>query len=366
MTSYKIHSLKNSEKLSFIIEWEDEKVLTQKLGAEWHIILSVQKIEAPTENLFCFEWKKSDGAFIEGKISADNIFLAYEILKNEYKYTITKLYPESVVETEKQEKILSELLATFQETTTKEPKIITDTSKQTLEKYKKILLKLTEILQKDPKVENESIITELKKIDQNNNATIIQQELKRLLKGFWRKRDNTVFFDQIRPLMKEMKVFVMPDILFNLITKIVHAFKFLDPIIHPREINTQRHVSVENLSEEAVKEALRVEYESIHNNSHIHTFLKKKYRKGFSDLWKETNKKYYLYTLFREKKSVLIIKRILKNFQKITTTAILLVVLLTCIMVFLWSYSVLFVSSKTLMVFLILLTSSLVIRSETV
>ena len=76
MTSYKIHSLKDSEKLSFIIEWEDEKVLTQKLSTEWHIILSIKKIEIPTGNLFCFEGKKADASFIEGKISADSIFVA--------------------------------------------------------------------------------------------------------------------------------------------------------------------------------------------------------------------------------------------------------------------------------------------------
>lgn len=69
------------------------------------------------------------------------------MLKKEYKYTITKLYPETVTEKEKQEKIFRELLATFQETATKKEKIVTDTSKQALEKYKKILAKLVSILQ---------------------------------------------------------------------------------------------------------------------------------------------------------------------------------------------------------------------------
>lgn len=71
------------------------------------------------------------------------------MLKKEYKYTITKLYPEIVTEKEKQEKIFSDLLATFQETETKKPKIISDTSKQALAKYKNTLAKLTEILQKE-------------------------------------------------------------------------------------------------------------------------------------------------------------------------------------------------------------------------
>lgn len=102
----------------------------------------------PVENLFCFEGKKSDGAFLEGKISADDIFVAYEILRKEYKYTITKLHPETVTDKETQEKIFQDLLATFQ-TTTKKEKIVVDTSKQTLTRYKKILTLVISILQKE-------------------------------------------------------------------------------------------------------------------------------------------------------------------------------------------------------------------------
>lgn len=98
--------------------------------------------------MFCFEGKKSDGAFLEGKISADDIFVAYEMLKKEYKYTITKLYPQTVTDKETQEKIFQDLLATFQ-TTTKKEKIVVDTSKQTLTRYKKILTEVISILQKE-------------------------------------------------------------------------------------------------------------------------------------------------------------------------------------------------------------------------
>lgn len=337
-------------------------MLTQKLSTEWHIILSVEPIEAPIGNLFSFEGKKPDGAFLEGKISADSIFLAYEMLKKEYKYTITKLYPESVIEKEKQEKIFSDLLATFQETNTKKPKILSDSSKQTLEKYKKILSKLTTILQKEQIRGSETIISELKKIDQNNNATIIHQELKRLLKDFRAMRENRVFFDQIRPLMKEMKVFVLPDRCFNIMGLIFGIFKSLDPIIHPREITVQRHMPTESLSEEAMK----IEYESIQDNKHIHTFLKKKYRPKLSSIFKETTKKYYIYTLFREKRIVLTLKKILKDFQKICTIALFSTAFITSTLIFLWLYSTLFVSTNMLVIFLILLASSLVIQSETV
>jgi hypothetical protein len=362
MTSYKIHSIKDSEKLSFIIEGEDEKALTQKLSSEGHIILSVKKIEIPLESLFCFEGKKSDGSFLEGKISADNIFIAYEMLKKEYKYTITKLYPETVIEKEKQEKIFRELLATFQEKNIKKEKVVTDTSKQALEKYKKILAKLVTILQKEKVKWVENMLPDLKKLDQNNNVTLIQWEIKNILKDISKKRENTVLFDQIRPLMKEMKIFVLPDVYFSLFVKIFHIFKSLDPLIHPREIQTQRHTSSEILSAEALKK----EYETVQNNKHIHTFLRKKYREKVSNIFHEKTKKFYIYTLFREKRVILLGKKTMHDFQKVTTIALLFTVFITCTVSFFSLYDTIVVTTNILIIFIVLLLSSLVIQSETV
>lgn len=65
MGMYKIHSIKDSEKLSFIIESENESLVNKKLLSEGHIILSIEKVTSPKEHLFCFEGKKTDGSFIE-------------------------------------------------------------------------------------------------------------------------------------------------------------------------------------------------------------------------------------------------------------------------------------------------------------
>ena len=92
------------------------------------------------------------------------------------------------------------------------------------------------------------ILPDLKKLDQNNNVTLIQEEIKNVLKNLSKKRENKALFDQIRPLMKEMKMFVLPDIYFSFLGKIFHTFKSLDPLIHPREVQSQRHISTENIS----------------------------------------------------------------------------------------------------------------------
>lgn len=251
------------------------------------------------------------------------------MLKKEYKYTITKLYPQTVVEKEKQEKIFQDLLATFQ-TTTKKEKVVVDTSKQALSKYKKILSEVISLLQKETTSSTEATITELKKLEQNNNVTVIKDELRNILKNLSKKRENKAFFEQIRPLMKEMGMFVMPDIVYNFISKIFHLSQSLDPLIHPKEVYVQRHV----VQEHASAENLEKEYELIQNNPHINTFLRKKYRSKIADYFHQKTNKYYIYTLFREKKSSIFTKKTLNTLQKIITTALIVTVFITCLTVF--------------------------------
>jgi len=362
MTSYKIHSLKDSKKLSFIIEWEDGSSVSQKLSEEWHIILSVEKIETPTENLFCFEGKKASWSFIEGKIASEDIFVAYEILKNEYKYIVTKLYPETVVDTEKQEKIFQELLATFQETTVKKAIEISDTSKETLIKNKKILEKLIIILQKRWPRWAEILIPDLKKLKQNNNLTLIQQELKTTLKKLSSERWDKELEQEIKTLMKEMGMFVIPDGVIKILEIIEKWFKSLDPLFHPSEIHPQRH----NVDQNTSKETIQKEYLSIHDNTHIHTFLRKKYRPKISQSFKADIRKYYFYTLFREKKTLLFGKKALKNITKIISFALIIVIFFMCAALLSGLYSSIFVTSGSITLFMVLIVASLVIRNETV
>ncbi|MCB9807137.1 hypothetical protein H6768_04610 [Candidatus Peribacteria bacterium] len=218
------------------------------------------------------------------------------MLKNDYKYIVTKLYPETITDPKKQEKIFTELLATFQENTVKKVKKVTDTSKEELVKYKKILKKLIDILQKQAPKGVEIIIPDLKKLEQNSNVTLIQQELKSVLKRFSTSKEDIVLLQEIKNLMKEMGMFVMPEFIVHVLDKISQFSTTLTPLIHPSEMRTQKHIVHENNSETAI------EYETIQNNSHIHTFLRKKYRSKFANFFQANIKKYYIYTLLREKK----------------------------------------------------------------
>lgn len=251
------------------------------------------------------------------------------MLTQDYQYILTKLYPENITDSKKQEKIFTELRASFQEGVIQKPKKETDTAKQQVTKYKKILKKLIEILQKSPE-KQDAIISELKKLEQNSNTIAIQQTIKDTLKKMTSDRKNPIF-QEIKPIMKEMGMFVAPDFYFVLAEKLSNILQSFDPLFHPSEVHVQRHAAEESVSQEAIQK----EYESIQNNNHIHTFLRKKYRPKTGEAFKTETKKYYIYTLLREKKTLFLSKKIIKNLQKVATTAIVIMIFITCLAIFL-------------------------------
>lgn len=164
MPSYKIHSLKDSHKLSFIIEGENENVLKQKLSSEGQIVLSVEPVIIQDENIFVFEGKKSDQSFIEGKIESENLFQAYDTLTKEYKYTITSLYPKTITDKSQQDKIFAELQSTFEEKSMLPVAEKLDTTNKKLQRNKEIIEKLQLVLQSHSEIEKkDEIIAEIKK-----------------------------------------------------------------------------------------------------------------------------------------------------------------------------------------------------------
>lgn len=267
------------------------------------------------------------------------------MLTQEYQYILTKLYPENITDPKKQEKIFTELRASFQEGVIQKPKKETDTAKQQVTKYKKILKKLMEILQKSPE-KQDSVISELKKLEQNSNTIAIQQTIKDTLKKLSTDRKNPIF-QEIKPIMKEMGMFVAPDFYFVLAEKLSNILQSFDPLFHPSEVHAQRHAAEESISQEAIQK----EYESIQNNHHIHTFLRKKYRPKTSEMFKKESKKYYIYTLLREKKPLFLSKKIIKNLQKMATVALIITIFITCLAIFLGLYSTLFVTSNAIVIF---------------
>lgn len=358
MPSYKIHSIKDSEKLSFIIEWENESSLNQRLSQEGHIILSIEKTETPLEKLFSFEGKKSDWAYVDGKIAADDIFIAYEMLTKEYKYTLTQLYPETVQDQAEKTKIFSELQVYISEKVVKRVEQKADTSQAQLNKYKILLQKLWNILAEHSSPETQALISELKKLEQNNNTTTILQSLKEILKKLSQRRGEKVLMKKLKPLMREVGIYVPPDIFYACLNFFKKLSQTMSPLVHPKkEAKKSQSPHISTLEEE---------YTQIHNNAHIHTFLRKKFRQHIASALHKETKKYYFYTLFREKKIISMMRQIILINQTAVRTILFVVIFLYLSILMFWLYGSFFITTPVLLIFLLLIAISLVIRSDTV
>ncbi len=67
MPSYKIHSIKNNKKLSFIKEGEDEETIKKSLSLDGFIVLTIEKIEQEDSKTpwFVFEGLREDNSRVE-------------------------------------------------------------------------------------------------------------------------------------------------------------------------------------------------------------------------------------------------------------------------------------------------------------
>lgn len=357
MPSYKIHSLKDSNKLSFIIDWESEESVQKKLSSEGHIVLSVEKAEIETEKIFVFEGRKPDKTFAEGKIEADDIFVAYEILSKEYNYSITKLYPSSVEDEKERQNIFQELLSTFEEKKLIAPKAVSDTSNLALQKNKMLIEKVRAIVQIVPN--NETLLSDLKKLENTNNSATIHQNLKTIVSDLIRmNRKKKEIFEALKALAKELSVFVLPNSYLMLLDKIQKACTFFRPLVSSGEYHEV--VKKSNTKKEEI-------YVNIEKNKHIHTLLQKRYQHAtLLQLTDEISRQGYAYTHYRTKSFFFLSRKTILFLWKLLRQTVLILLFGFIVFALSGRYQDLFVFGSTLTFFLLIVVLSLVIPSETV
>lgn len=364
MTSYKIHSLKDSNKLSFIIEWENEKMVQQKLSNEWYIVLSIEEVQIDTWKIFIFEGKKTDKKFIEGKIQAEDIFTAYEILKKQYSYTLTKLYPSTVTDTNQQDKIFQELTSTFQEKNIV-VKTTTDTSNKKLKKTKTAIEDLKKIIGTEEIDNKETILIELKKLEFMNNDSIIQETLTTLLKKLISEnRGKKDIFLKLKIISKDLGIYIIPNFFINSLNKLQLVFCLIKDLFYP---NNDLKDTPKNTQKTIQESTQKVSIENIQKNKHVHILLQKKYQNitlaQFSD---PSTRLWFFYVFFRQK---LYLDKIVKSTYRtwFFLQLMLLFVLFWYMVIYVfYGNDNLFVSDLILIVFLSVISLSLVIPSETV
>ncbi len=359
MTSYKIHSIKESQKLSFIIEWESVDAVKQKLTNEWHIVLTIWESDNTLEHYFYFEWKKPSGEYIEWKISSENIFLAYEILVLEYKYILTKLYPEGIDDGEKQKKMFQDILTCFQTNIATEVVEKQDTSKKELLFYRQVIDELVKIL-KDNSFSDEWLFSELKKLQQNNSVPTVHQWVIEILRQLSVNKYDSLYRWLKKP-MKDMWIFVYPQAYLDGLLFIKKIITYIQPLFY-RE-NESEKLAVALSKEKSQSDG---SYKAIQDNEHIHIFLQKKYRSSLQNLLIGTWRMYYFYTLLRQNKILNFLLYAWRLQNKILHVSLVFFSIFIIYVLFSWGYHVSFFSGTPVMLLIFLIVFSLVFENETV
>lgn len=142
-----------------------------------------------------------------------DIFSAYEILKNDYQYTVLRLYPINVTDPNEQDNILKNILQIFPETYKKEKESIKNKTFTEIEVLKKYLEILTHILIETDLNNKEILLYDIKRVQMINSVSAIDEVIKKVLESVYNKgsiEEKRKIYKIIIPIARHIKIFIFP------------------------------------------------------------------------------------------------------------------------------------------------------------
>lgn len=330
MPSYKIHSIKNNKKLSFIIDGESEEKVKQILSLDGFIVITIDPFfEDPLqENYFIFNALKDKQNRIEGKITAPDIFQAYKILKEDYRYTLLKLYPAALTDEKEQEFIFQNVVDVFAglslPETEKDEDLQNNVSSITtgeitiMKHYFEILIPL--ITDSDLK-DKETILTDIKKIMLTNSLSRMEILMKKTTKTLYEQADvkkKKAIYKTLLPIIKRTSIFVLPPGYFFITEAVRKISKIWKILFVPSSASDKlQKEKMKNLTsqEDLRKKNLQEKY--IFSNKNIQLLLQKKYRSSWMDIVKPGGGYPYFYSLMRQRKILFWFKKMQEYIGKV-------------------------------------------------
>lgn len=278
------------------------------------------------------------------------------MLTRDYNYGLSRLYPSEIENPAEQEKIFQQLLFSFQEKKVEKKAEKADSSQGKIQKNKKnVQALITYIETEKPLPDWENVIQELKKLDQINNNSIIEETLKTTIKKIYKHTSNK---QKIHPTIKtiahETHVFLLPPLYRRIGQKIQEWFDFFTPLIHPSNTLPSKQTK-QNITSNTIQK-----------DPHINKLLHQKYHSSIINLFDTKERQAYIYALFRQNPAIFFGKKSSKTIQKILHTTLFVFILSLCILTLLGEYNLFFFSTEIFTIFVILLFSSLVFLDQTV
>jgi len=265
-------------------------------------VITIDKLdeEMKEDNYFIFNALKDNRNRIEGKVAAADIFQAYKILRDDYQYTILKLYPMSLTDKKEQDFIFQNVVSVFSgysNQQTPQQKNITQIKTNTIttgeiSSLKKNFEIITPLVQESNLENKEVILYDMKKILMTNSLSAMQGILKKTTKLLYEKSDTDTkrkIYKTILPIIKRNGIFILPPWYFIIAESIQKTSEMFKILFLPSEITKKIQQQKEKTKKLAILQILQKknpQEKNIYSNKNIQILLQKKYRSSWLDLFK--------------------------------------------------------------------------------
>lgn len=317
MPSYKIHSIKNNKKLSFIIDGDDSEKVKQALSLDGFIVLTIDELYEEKNKIprFAFEALKENKSRIEWRVDALDIFLAYQILRNDYQYIILKLYPIDVTDPKEQEAILKNILQIFPENTKKEKETIKSKTLTEVDVLKKYLDILEPYVEKSSQNNKEILLYDIKRVQMINSISSAEEVIKKIIKTIYNKgeiEEKRDMYKSIAPIAKHIGMFIFPPWFFRIIIAFRNTLIIFQVLFWSSNKNKKIKkppLALTRFLQKFLQKNDTPE-KKMFTNKNIFILMKKKYRSSWLDIFKSEGSYFYFYSLLRQHRSLFWLKKI--------------------------------------------------------
>lgn len=304
------------------------------LSLDGFIVLTIEPLleEKNKTPRFIFEALKENKSRIEWKVDAIDIFSAYEILVNDYQYTVLRLYPITVTDPQEQDAIFKNILQIFPEDSKKdkdkEPisKGKTFTEVDLLKKYLDVLSSLVE---KSNLNNKEILLYDIKRVQIMNSISSIEEVIKKTVKTLynkWTVEEKRIIYKDILPITKHEGVFIFPPWVFRIYIGFQGFISMMNVLFWSDEKKKDKKEEPKKAIISKIIPQNDSPEKKIFTNKNILLLLKKKYRSSWLDIFKMEGSYLYFYTLLRQNKILFLFRRSQEYIGKISIYTLFLLV----------------------------------------
>jgi hypothetical protein len=247
---------------------------------------------------------------MEGKVEAPDIFQAYKILKEDYQYSILKLYPVRLTDPKEQDFIFKNVLEVFSGQVNQVKKTNTEEKTNTIitgeitimKKYFEILIPFIYESQLENK---ESMIYDIKKIMMTNGLSGMEAIMKKYTKILY-EQSNTqtkkAIYKPLLPIIKRTGIFILPPWYFMIIEILKKTSEIFTILFLPNRAAKKQRKQNQSKKENPILTFFRKtsQEKQLLSNKNIQLLLQKKYRSTKLDIFKQDGGFSYIYSLLRQ------------------------------------------------------------------